>query len=75
MSRCVTLSNFGPKTVTIGNVRRKTATGQNHDLNCILCINNVKVKNLDYCNYNIKTNLIPIMIDTFKKQLKPFKFF
>ena len=34
-----------------------------------------KVKNLDDCNYNIKTNLIPIIKDTFKKQLKPFKFF
>ncbi len=26
-----------------------------------------KVKNLDDCNYNIKTSLIPIIIDTFKK--------
>ena len=34
-----------------------------------------KVKNLDDCNYNIKTNLISIIIDTFKKPLKPFKFF
>ena len=34
-----------------------------------------KVKNLDDRNYNIKTNLIPIIIDTFKKQLKSFKFF
>ena len=38
MSRCVTLCNVGPKTVTVGNGDPKTVkvTGHNHNLNCTI---------------------------------------